>query len=436
MCLLLALTGCDLLPSSSGSNAEVTIITQPEGAQIRLNGVSQGASPVTISGLKAGAHLLEAQRAGYRTALITVNLFDGQRVAHEIVMEPLRGLLLIESEPVGAEVVIDDAFRGRTPLMLSDLRLGRHRIVLHAENYFQRELSIDLEDRTPRHLFTELVSDSAALWVRSNPSGGEVRINGVPQGNTPTRIDRVRTGEVLVEIALDGFLPYQTELRLRSGEEHRLDAQLIPLPSGLTVVTSPPEARVYINNELRGDSPLTLTNLAVGTYRLRVERRGYADQERTIELPSGARRVEEFRLERNSGTIVLVTEPAGAQVHLDGELQGTTEAGESDVLSDPFTIDYVPAGERQLQLTRQGYQHAPRRITIEANQTLSLHETLTRLFIPNTMVRTGDRASDVFTGVLIRRHPNGDIDLETRPGIIATIPREDIRSVQPIRSED
>lgn len=424
---------CDRAERVKTGTGEITVITDPVGAQVFLNGQPHGVSPSTIGQLSAGPQLIEVRRAGYRVAHVTVNLFDGQRVAREIALEPLQALLLVESTPPGADVMVGDTYRGQTPLLLHDLPFGSHRIMLQAENYFPREMTVNLEDRTPRHITVELVSDSAVVAIQSTPPGGAIRIDGASHGLTPTRVERVKTGTVLVEISLEGYVPFQQEMRLRAGEEARLDAALIPLPSGLTVYSAPPEARVYVNNQIAGDTPLTLTNLTVGEYEVRVEKRGYAPQQRSVRLGSGARGIEEFRLERNSGTLVLVTEPAGVQVYVDGTLAGVTTSQESDVISEPFTVDLLEEGDHRLQLTLQGYTWRPKPFRIEMNQVLSMHERMTRMFLPNTRIRTGEGAAEAFTGVLIRRHPNGDVDLETHPGIIVTLSADEILSIEPIR---
>ncbi len=53
-------------------------------------------------------------------------------------------------------------------------------------------------------------------------------------------------------------------------------------------------------------------------------------------------------------------------------------------------------------------------------------------FIPDTLVRRGDRPEDQLTGVVKARHPNGDIELEVHPGVIVLIPADDIQQVKPI----
>jgi hypothetical protein len=59
---------------------------------------------------------------------------------------------------------------------------------------------------------------------------------------------------------------------------------------------------------------------------------------------------------------------------------------------------------------------------------------MTRLFIPDTLLRTGATADDSYTGVLVRKHPNGDVELDLRPGIIKRFTGDAIRFIGPINA--
>jgi len=426
---ILSQSGCGPL-SGDAELASIKVVARPSDAVIICDGKNYGNAPVVIEGLSGGQHLLVARKDGYREERTTVNLLPGQQTNQRIELEAVTGLVLIESDPPGADVNIDKAFKGQTPLLLDELPIGNYRVSLYKESYFPRELTLKIRDRIPQHISTELTSDSAALSIYSQPAGGSVVVNGASMGRTPCTIDRIKTGDTTVEITLDGYLPYQQDIRLRAGEDYNVRAELIPLPSGLTVYSVPDGARVYVEEEFRGETPLTLTNLVVDSYSIRVEKRGFETQRREIDLGPGARRIEEFRLNSNSGKIILVTEPANVKVYIDGELVGETTPGENEIISEPLELDLISQGRHRLQLSRQGYYYEPKSIQLERNEVLSLHEQMQRLFIPDTIVRTGEGSSGVFRGILLRRHPNGDIDLETRPGIIVTIPRDEIQSVE------
>ena len=65
--------------------------------------------------------------------------------------------------------------------------------------------------------------------------------------------------------------------------------------ASLRVVSIPEKARVYVKDEFRGVTPLNLPNLQPGSYRVRVELPGFETDARTIELPRGGAKTEEFR---------------------------------------------------------------------------------------------------------------------------------------------
>jgi hypothetical protein len=430
---LLSGCGADGLPDASSSALRVE--TVPDRAEVFVDGRSYGRAPVTIENLAPGRHLMEARREGFRDAFREVSLLKGQRLTEELQLEAVRGLVLIESDPPGADVVIDEVFRGRTPLMLHDLPLGPHRLSVRKDQYFPRQIGFAVDRRRPERVSVRLASDAAALDIRSDPAGGRVALDGATVGETPCRVENVRTGDLTLEIAREGFVPFQKRLRLRAGDEIQVDAELVPLPGGLTIYSVPEDARVILDGTDRGRTPVTFSNLAVAVHRVRVEKEGYESQTRDLSLAPGARRIEEFRLNRDSGTLVLITDPPGARVSIDGEFRGETRGRAGEPLSEPLQIDHVKAGERTVQITRRGYQTRSFRVSVGIDDVVSRHESLRRLFIPDTAVRTGSRAQDVFTGILIRRHEDGAVELETRPGIILRIEAEDVVDVRSLEME-
>lgn len=54
------------------------------------------------------------------------------------------------------------------------------------------------------------------LWVRTEPEGARVRINGEDMGATPLHWRFHHYGTVLVEAELDGYVPIQKVVELRS----------------------------------------------------------------------------------------------------------------------------------------------------------------------------------------------------------------------------
>jgi len=416
--------------------AGVRIETVPDGCRVFFNGKMYGESPATISGVTPGRYMVVAEKTGYRSARDTVRIAEGEMSNLRLELEPLTALAIIHTDPVGAEVTIDGIARGKTPLLLTDLPPGRYRVKLELQGFQPKEVELNAPDRTPVKLSVALSSDSATLTINSRPAGAEVLLNGISKGDTPITVDRIQAGNVSLELKADGCKPYKQVLTLSAGQQERITAVLEELPSTLEVNSIPDGARIYIDNEFRGTSPLKITDLKPGAYRVRAEMRGYSlTPSREVNLSRAEVVREEFRLNKNAGSMEVTTQPAGIKVFVDGEELGTTQAKDdaSDAVSEPLTIDLLGIGTHKVQLTRAGYFSKDFEVEIEKNATVTVHHRLRRMFIKNYTVRTRDAT---YEGMLLGKTLTGGVKIEIRPGIVKTLSAGDILSEAPIRQDE
>jgi hypothetical protein len=403
--------------------AQVRISTTPADAQFEVDGIPRGATPTTVAGLGPGRHLVVVHKDGYLEVRRSFSLLEGQSLSVDIPLEEVSGLVLVHTQPPGAEVSMGGAFRGKTPLLLPNFPLGTHRLNLVLAGHFPREVEVTVKDRTPQWVKVDMVADSATLDVNSDPAGARVTINGSDRGTTPCRLDKIATGQAELVVALDGYAEYRETLKMSPGESYQVNANLRARPGSLNIVSLPPKGRVYVDNQFKGEAPISLATLAPGEHRVRVELKGFETDARTVKVRAGELSTEEFRLANNSGLLLLVTEPAGARVFVDGNDVGETTAATAGLVSEALRVDTLGRGEHTLQLQKTGYTYTPRKFSVEPGKASTLHERLTRIFNPDIEVRTRDQqgAETVVTGVLLRKYPGGDLELETRPGVIVRI---------------
>ena len=112
--------------------AELHVTTEPADATILLDGETCGTSPQHVPVARPGRHLLAVSKRGYRDTRQSLAIGIGQKQAIDIKLEPLLGLALVQSTPAGAEVKIDNVDRGKTPLLVTDLPLGRYSFYVRA----------------------------------------------------------------------------------------------------------------------------------------------------------------------------------------------------------------------------------------------------------------------------------------------------------------
>jgi len=414
--------------------ASLRVESSPEGATVHIDGKRRGQTPLGLDKIRPGKHLVAISKQGHIDYLQTVELRPAERGTVTATLVPVTGLVLVKSDPDGVDVKLNGIDRGKTPLLMTDLAPGDYRLALSKPGYISKTVAMAVRDRVPQQLSYSLTSDYATLNVTSEPSGAAVMLSGIDKGVTPCRIERVPTGDSTIQVSLTGYAPYSETVRMAAGETQQLRATLKPIPATLKVVSIPPAARIYVNDQFRGKAPVDLERLTPGAYRIRAELPGFDPTFRSVTVGLAQNSIEEFRLTANTGSVKLTTEPAGVDIILDGKTVGTTvaQASETDRISEPLTIDGIASGTHVLKFVAKGHFDKEIKAVIARDQTFTTHVTLARRFIPDYEVKT---ASQSYRGVYLGQTPGGGIKMELSPGITKTFKRSEIMSGRPIRSE-
>ena len=129
----------------------------------------------------------------------------------EVVVQPQpqlpvkRGNLVVMSEPIGAEVRIDDKAMDTTPLALKEVPVGSYRVEMELEHYKAWSGSVDVKDRQMAEVRAQLEPEPVALDVKSEPTGAIVRIDGGEVGPTPYSGWVTADAEHIVSISAKGY---------------------------------------------------------------------------------------------------------------------------------------------------------------------------------------------------------------------------------------
>lgn len=358
--------------------------------------------------------LLRVSEPGYETQWRTITPSPNDSSVIEITLERVPIPVLFRGD-VPAVVLCDGAERGTVPCHLFFNAPRAYRITFRAEGFLERTLRLDLSDGKPRVVDAALTSSTATLALGSEPAGAKVLLDGVPQGQTPLTLRKIRPGKHEVTFSQDGYRTLTHTLTLDAGQEATLSMPLERLPAGLTITTLPIGARVYVDGVFRGESDLTLKDLPAGTHTIRVERPGYAQASRTVTVGAGESRAEEFRLNIIRGTLAVQTQPGAVEVWEGEKCLLTTQPGKDGYTSQLATVQ-LPPGKHTLTFKAYGYADLTKTIDITASQTLTLREKLA--FKPNLSITTKD--GKTYSGVLRKYGADGTVSLELKPGMTRT----------------
>ena len=406
---------------------------QPEGAKVfvdgTLRGTLQGTTACSVTPLEPGRHLLRVEAPFYRPLDAYVRLDEATSfVSKAVDLAPERGLVLVKTKPAGATVTCRGSSLGTTPLLISTLPCGPvHTLELSLNGYQKKRVDVRTTDRTPLVRDEELVLDSGLAYCTSEPAGATVSVNGIERGTTPVEVMVPRGGAVLT-FRLDGYQDVEQSVGMSAGERRQVSVKMEGRPARLTIVTEPDKAKVFVDENYQGASPVTIASATPGEHVIRVELSGYAPVSRMVQLANGSEATEKITLESVLGRIEVVTSPPGAKVSLDGKAVGITRPQGDAEVSQVLLLENVAAGEHAVLVHLDGYFDKSLKVDVGAKETKQLPVTLKRNFTPDTEVETINGAP--VRGVLVQDKTNADqIVIEIKPGVEQAIRRDTIRKI-------
>ena len=159
------------------SNFGKVKLKSADNAEIWVDNVKKG-SGEWQGRLESGDHLVECRKKSHNTASYTLTVHAGEDVERTFEsLEPICGMVDITSTPIGATITIDGVEVGKTPLMKSDVLVGRRTIVISKEGYNSNTEVVDVVQG-------KVVSVKSSLSQRSE----NVSTTSTKSTTTPTKV--------------------------------------------------------------------------------------------------------------------------------------------------------------------------------------------------------------------------------------------------------
>lgn len=176
------------LPPAHG---RLVVESDPPGATVRLGGEVVGQTPFTAEQKPSGRYTVRVEAPCRTPAEAAVVVQDGQTTRQVLALARSCGDLQVESEPPGAQVVLNGTETGqRTPAHFTDLQPGVATVRLRLDGHGESVARSTVEPRETTKLSVKLTPKLGWLAVLARnadqtPCEGELRIDGRVVGATP-----------------------------------------------------------------------------------------------------------------------------------------------------------------------------------------------------------------------------------------------------------
>lgn len=174
------------------------IRSDPEGAEVVLNGISRGVTPVVVSEIPNGRMSLVLKKRGYRTVTQEIAINAGDKPNLHYALEPLPGRMNLTSVPAGARFYINGEPRGNGPVSLRDVRPGTYEVKVEMDGFDTVTRDITVGNGAVVNEEFRLASNLAKLEICTKPSGVTVEVDGRKYGKTKGTGDPTMWSESLI----------------------------------------------------------------------------------------------------------------------------------------------------------------------------------------------------------------------------------------------
>jgi PEGA domain len=230
---------------------QALIDSSPQGAQFQVDGRSDPSwvTPLNVTGLGPGKHIISASKSGYSSEIRSVEVAAGSKTSLVLHLSPVNALMVVNSTPPGATVILDGKPSGRVTPAQFAVEKGSHTVLLRKPGYLDETVTADLgpaqnfqyspvlralgnadEMRTVgkfNKLFGQHGGDSAAgmgtISIHTQPKGAQVAINQrVLDKLSPVDV-MLGPGNYIVDVTLTGFKPVHKVISVDRGSKAAID---------------------------------------------------------------------------------------------------------------------------------------------------------------------------------------------------------------------
>jgi len=348
----------------------------PSGAAVYIEGEARGTTPTTLTGVNEGSHMVTFKKAGYQDFTAEIGVHVGETIHYTATLEPeapAGGSISARSTPSGAAVYLDNVPRGTTPTTITGVTAATHTMKFTKSGYNDYTTTVTVANGATTPVDVTLVASApspsgGSIAISSIPTGAAVYLDNVARGTTPTTLTGVTAATHTVKVSLAGYQDVTKTVTVVAGQTTQVTATLPAGTTGtgsLTVASVPSGATVFLDGTSRGTTPATLTGISAGPHTLKLSKAGYQDNSLQVTVATGKTTPISLTLQQgtggndDTGTLVVVSSPTGAEIVLDDRSMGTT----------PATLTGVIKGTHILTLRMDGYQDHTETVTVNAGET-------------------------------------------------------------------
>ncbi len=207
--------------------ATLFINSEPAEAEIYIDGLYRGNTPLTISDLPPGMTDIKLEKQYFEDHRAQIGLAEGETKNLNVNLVRKTGILKIQTIPSNAQVELDGKIIGSTPLELNDIPFGNHRLVLSKQGFQAVKQDILIESHLPELVSVNFEIARGILFLQPNPRDARIYLDGKKIDGQSTMGLELFPGQYNVRAERPGYEKFSTtaDIKPDDGFSLKIDMQ-------------------------------------------------------------------------------------------------------------------------------------------------------------------------------------------------------------------
>jgi len=141
------------------------------------------------------------------------------------------GIMVLSSSPNEISVVVNNAYKGKTPLTLGGLTPGIYNVTFSQFGYYPFSTPVKVEPGSVSDVVASLEQQTGGLLINTSPAGARVMIDGVDASISPLTITNLTTGNHTLNVSAAGYTSQDLPVHVIANTTSAVDLVLVPVSS-------------------------------------------------------------------------------------------------------------------------------------------------------------------------------------------------------------
>ncbi len=364
-CYEMVLQNVDITPV-----AEVgflSISSEPNGANIYVDGKHCGMTNKVVTDLAEGPHTLKLEKQGYVTLTKNINITKGETLQLNETLQTIssqRAYLIVKADQPDARIYIDDNLKNTGEHAESVIIGSTHTYKIECNLYHTETGTVTVNERMT--IEKKLRPAFGYINVSTSPEqGAKVFVNGEYLGLSPIKSDKLKSGSHTVMVMKDMFKMTEKSFTVNDGQTTNATLNMSSNFVNVTINTDA-DADIYVDEEYKAKGKWS-GRLSDGLHNFEARKANHRSTKKSLDLVLGENQTITLEAPKPiNGSLDVNSSPMSAEIYIDGKHYGQT----------PNYINEIIIGTHELKLEKQGCTTITKSITIKEGETLSVNEKL------------------------------------------------------------